>query len=443
MTDYSRPYSFVAERRALGWAMIKPEWAPVLDRILDAKDYYEHRHQWYHSCLVELGPRWTFAEMEFWLRERSAERHWDRSYISALYDHVVTEDEARSAASLVRRLARARGVIDAAARVAASAARKGWAPTDEWVSKAETMMLAPLRDARHERRTITLAEQVPLCILEIEEAGKPGAQEKIVRKTGFGDIDRIIGGMRGGDVIVVAGRPSMGKTAFAVACAWGCGEPTAPALVLTAEMGAGKLTKRMLAAKAKVDGYRLANGGLSEDDWERIMPAAEKLVDGSPIIFAPCSGWRMSEVCSEARVTAATTGLGLIVVDYIQLLHGDNTGRYRQSREREVAGISAALKSLAVELDVPIIEVSQLNRGLESRPDKRPMLSDLRESGAIEQDADIVMFLYRDEVYYPRTTEPGICEVIIAKNRDGRTGRARLRWTDSFTRFDDFTEVDP
>lgn len=443
MTESAPLYNAAAERTVLGYAMINPAWCGVLASIVARGDYYEERHRWYHSAIIDLGAEFTYQRLNDYLREMGCpERHQLTSYQVGLIDdwRAPSEDNARRCAEDVHRWAKIRALMGAMAKASAEVRKKGWRADGEALSEIEREIFRAFRDTRLQKHTITMADQVHLCFEAAERAGTPNESTRTV-KTGFPDIDKIIGSMKGGDLIIIAGRPSMGKSALAVAIAWGRGEND-PVQLFSAEMTQFELTNRMLSAKARVDGYRLANGGLTTDNWGRLVGAAHDLVTGTPMFLTDCSSWRISRLCSEARAMAITHGIGLIVVDYIQLIAGEGNPRFT-NREREIASISKALKNLAKELDIPVIALSQLNRDLEKRPDKRPIMSDLRESGAIEQDADKILFLYRDEVYNNMTSSPGIAEVNIAKNRGGRTGRAFLRWTPEFTRFDDCTEIDP
>jgi replicative DNA helicase len=421
--------------------MEHPEWCQVLTGIVSADDYFEERHRYYHSAIADLGHEFTFERLSTYLHEVGCpEIHQDITYVSSLiHDWSIAEPSARRAASDVHRFAKLRVLIGIAAQVAGEAGKKGWRPDDEWLTRTETRLLGAIRDTREHKHTVTLADQIHVCLEAAETAGTEQETATVV-KTGFRDIDKVIGGMRGGDLVIIAGRPSMGKSALANAIAWGRGE-NGIVQVFNAEMDQAEQTNRMLSAKGRVDNYRIANGGLTNDDWQRLIESATSLTDGTQVYLTDCSSWQIGKVCSEARVMAASKGLTLIVVDYIQLLSGDTSARYT-NREREIASITKALKGLAKELNIPVIALSQLNRALEKRDDKRPIMSDLRESGAIEQDADKIMFLYRDEVYNKDTSWVGVAEVNIAKNRGGRIGRARLRWTPEFTRFDDFEGVD-
>ncbi|ESS38035.1 DNA helicase, phage-associated [Burkholderia cenocepacia KC-01] len=257
--------------------------------------------------------------------------------------------------------------------------------------------------------------------------------------TGFVDLDGRLDGMHGGELIIVGGRPSMGKTSLAMNIA----EHVAivsrlPVGVLSLEMPTEQLTMRMLASTSRISQNRLRTGRLEDDDWPRLTRGVELMAD-APVHILDSSAITPSKFKSELRRLYRECGrLGLIVVDYLQLMSGDGGGS--EMRATEVAEISRALKQIAKELDVPIIALSQLNRGLENRPNKRPVMSDLRESGAIEQDADVILFIYRDEVYNPDSADRGTAEIIIAKQRNGPIGTVRLAFQNATTRFENFAE---
>jgi replicative DNA helicase len=256
--------------------------------------------------------------------------------------------------------------------------------------------------------------------------------------TGFTDLDKITAGMQPGDLIIVAGRPSMGKTALALNIAVTAAMSTykghnAHVLVFSLEMGREQLVRRMMCSEGRVDASRVRIGSIAHDDWPRLIEAAN-ILSQTPIYIDDTAALTAMEVRAKSRRLMSEHGLDLIIVDYLQLMRANV--KSGENREREISEISRALKNLAKELDVPVIALSQLNRALESRQDKRPMLADLRESGAIEQDADVIMFVYRDEVYNKDTPDIGIAEVIIGKQRNGPIGTVKLRFANKFTRFD-------
>ncbi len=271
----------------------------------------------------------------------------------------------------------------------------------------------------------------------VNELHENGAEDVTGVRTGFYDLDKMTAGLQPGDLIVLAARPSMGKTAFAL----NIGENVAvneglPVVVFSMEMGAAQLALRMVGSMGRIDQSNLRTGRLRDDEWGRLSEAVEKLgkvsmfIDESP-------GLTPSEVRARARRQARQCGqLGLIIVDYLQLMSGSGGGG-DENRATEIGEISRGLKSLAKELKCPVIALSQLNRSVETRTDKRPMMSDLRESGAIEQDADVIMFIYRDEYYTKEACkEPGVAEIIIGKQRNGPTGTVKLTFLKPLTKFD-------
>jgi replicative DNA helicase len=245
-------------------------------------------------------------------------------------------------------------------------------------------------------------------------------------------------GLQGGDLIIVAGRPSMGKTAFSINIAENVALNTKlPVAIFSMEMGATQLATRMIGSVGRLDQHRMRNGRLEDEDWEKLTTALGKLNE-APIFIDEGAGLTSFDVRARARRLHRQCGkLGLIVIDYIQLMSGA-AGRQSENRATEISEISRSLKSLAKELDCPVIALSQLNRSLENRPDKRPVMSDLRESGAIEQDADVILFIYRDEVYNPDSTDKGTAEIIVGKQRNGPIGRVRLTFLGQHTRFENF-----
>jgi replicative DNA helicase len=254
--------------------------------------------------------------------------------------------------------------------------------------------------------------------------------------TGFIDLDRMTSGLQPGDLVIVAGRPSMGKTAFSV----NIGENVAieaglPVAIFSMEMGGAQLAMRMLGSVGQLDQHRLRTGRLNDEDWPRLTHAIQKMNDAQ-VFIDETPALNPIEMRARARRLARQCGkLGLIIVDYLQLMQGSKAGDNRAS---EISEISRSLKGLAKELGCPVIALSQLNRSLEQRPNKRPVMSDLRESGAIEQDADVIIFLYRDEVYNADSPDKGTAEIIIGKQRNGPIGAVRLTWIGQYTKFGNY-----
>lgn len=254
--------------------------------------------------------------------------------------------------------------------------------------------------------------------------------------TGYSDLDHMTSGLQPSDLIIVAGRPSMGKTAFAMNIAeYVALHANKSVLIFSMEMSGASLAVRLLSSIGKIDQHKLRSGKLDEYDWDRMTHALGKLSE-APMLIDDTPALSPAEVRSRARRVAKEHGLSLIVIDYLQLMQ---MAGFSENRTLEISTISRSLKALAKELNVPVIALSQLNRGLEQRADKRPIMSDLRESGAIEQDADLIAFIYRDEVYHEDTRDKGIAEVIIAKQRNGPIGKVRLTFRGQFTRFENYT----
>jgi replicative DNA helicase len=245
-------------------------------------------------------------------------------------------------------------------------------------------------------------------------------------------------GLQPGDLVIVAGRPSMGKTSLALNMAENVALDTGlPVAVFSMEMASTQLTMRLLGSVGRLDQHKMRTGRLEDDDWERLTHALGRLNE-APIYIDEGAALNSFDIRARARRLSRQCGkLGLIVIDYLQLMSAPG-GRQSENRATEISEMSRSLKALAKELDVPVVALSQLNRSVEQRPDKRPVMSDLRESGAIEQDADLILFIYRDEVYNPDTPDKGVAEIIIAKQRNGPIGRVRLTFLGEYTRFENF-----
>ncbi len=271
-------------------------------------------------------------------------------------------------------------------------------------------------------------------IREIEEAGRNGGNVNGL-PTGFTDLDNMLTGMHGGELILIAARPSMGKTAFVLNIAHDLAVMRKkPCVIFSLEMSKEQLASRMIAIDAMVDSKAMKLGNMSDDDWDKIIESTEA-ISKAPLFIDDNSAITISELRSKCRKLKQNHGIEAIIIDYLQLM---STTSHVESRQQFIADISRALKNLARELNVPVLALSQLSRAVDARPEHRPVLSDLRESGAIEQDADVVMFIYRDEYYNPETTtKPQTAEIIVAKQRNGETGSVDLRWIGKYTKFAD------
>ena len=276
---------------------------------------------------------------------------------------------------------------------------------------------------------------VAALVDRVNELYENGAEEVTGVRTGFYDFDRMTAGLQAGDLIVLAARPSMGKTALAINIAEHVAvQEGLPVVVFSMEMGASQLALRMVGSVGRIDQTHLRTGALKDDEWARLTEAVDRLAKAN-VFIDETPALNPAELRARARRQARNCGkLGLIVIDYLQLMSGSGTSE--ENRATELGEISRGLKALAKELQCPVIALSQLNRSVETRNDKRPMMSDLRESGAIEQDADVIMFIYRDDYYNKDSKEPGVAEVIIAKQRNGPVGTVKLTFLKPMTKFD-------
>ncbi len=345
-------------------------------------------------------------------------------YIAASY---------RSYAEIVRDTATQRRLLQVGQEIETLVAeREG--ETTEMVQRAEDLIYDLTQ--KRTRGDFTRTDTLVMSSMERLVAASEHGSEVTGLATGFEDLDRLTGGFRASNLIVVAARPSMGKTALALCMA----EHVALAeeqtvAIFSLEMSGEELTQRMLCSVAMVDASRMRSGRLSADDWPRVSQAADRL-SKAPIFIDDSEGMTVGEMRTKARRLKARDGLGLIIVDYIQLMEGaPNLRRRDENRVQEISAISRGLKMMARDLEVPVIVVSQLNRAPDARTDKRPLLSDLRESGAIEQDADMVLLIYRDDYYEPDSESKGIAEVNVAKHRNGPTDRVKLAFMGTYAKF--------
>ena len=328
--------------------------------------------------------------------------------------------------------------------IATSALNPGGKETRQILDEAETQIFRIGEEgARGQHDTQRFDELLKTVVKRIDElASHPNPSDVTGVPSGFVDLDQKTAGMHGGDLIIVAGRPSMGKTSFALNLAEHVAiDQGLPIAIFSMEMGAEQLVLRMLCSVGRIDSQRLRTGRLLEDDWDRLTHAVKRL-QGVQAYIDETPALNPLELRARARRMARMAGgLKLIVVDYIQLMSGASLAS--ENRTTEISEITRSLKSLAKELNCPVIALSQLNRTVEQRTDKRPVMSDLRESGAIEQDADVILFIYRDEVYRPDTPDKGVADIIICKQRHGPIGVVRLTFLGQFTKFDNHAPPAP
>jgi replicative DNA helicase len=436
------PHSIEAEQSVLGGLLLdNSAWDRAGDLLVDSDFYnYQHRHIFaaIGSLINASKPADVITVFERLQSLGNGEESGGLPYLNSLAQSVPSAANIRRYAEIVRERAVLRKLVTASDEIATTAFNTRGRQVSEILDEAEGKIFKIGEEGSKSKQGFQSMDQLVVQLIDrVNELHESGAEDVTGVRTGFYDMDRMTAGLQPGDLIVLAARPSMGKTAFAL----NIGEHVAvneglPVVVFSMEMGAAQLALRMVGSLGRIDQSNLRTGRLRDDEWGRLSEAVEKLgkvsmfIDESPALTP-------SEVRARARRQARQCGqLGLIIVDYLQLMSGSGSGG-DENRATEIGEISRGLKSLAKELKCPVIALSQLNRSVETRTDKRPMMSDLRESGAIEQDADVIMFIYRDE-YYTKDAckEPGIAEIIIGKQRNGPTGTVKLTFLKPLTKFD-------
>ena len=435
------PHSIEAEQSVLGGLLLDNEaWDQVADRVCET-DFYRHDHRLIFRSIVHLAEDqqpYDVVTLSNWLKTRGdLEDAGGLAYLGTLAKDTPSAANIKAYADIVREKSILRQLISVGTDITDMAFNPADRDSRDILDVAETKVFEIAEQGLRQEQGFRVVKSIMKNTLaQIEELGKQGEGITGV-PTGYDDLDELTNGLQKGDLVIVAGRPSMGKTTLAMNIAeFAAANKKIPTAVFSLEMPGEQLTMRLLSSMGRVDQTRLRNGRLLEEDWPRIASAVKIFAD-VPLYIDDSAGLSPNEVRTRARRLVREHGnLGLIVLDYLQLMQG-NAGT-TESRVAEVSAISRSLKALAKELEVPIMVLSQLNRSLEQRPNKRPIMSDLRESGAIEQDADVIIFIYRDEVYNPETENKGMAEVIIAKQRNGPIGTVRLTFLGKYTRFENF-----
>ena len=413
-------------------------WDRIAD-VVTGRDFYRPDHRLIFNAMSELSERSqpvdAISVAEHLQRTGKLEDAGSRAYLARLVRDTPGAANIRHYATIVREHAMLRQLIVVGGDIAASAYDTEGRPVAELVDKAEQRVF---EIAEHGQRGgvgfVPLNEIVPRNIDRLDALGS--SEDGITGvATGFEDLDKRTAGLQPGDLVVIAGRPSMGKTALALNIAENAAiGHTLPTGIFSMEMPKEQVTFRMIGSIGRIDQSRLRSGRLTDEDWKRINHAVT-MMSNAPIYIDDAPGLSPTEVRARSRRLKRERGLGLIVVDYLQLMH---IGGSTENRATEISEISRSLKSLARELNVPVVALSQLNRSVEQRNDKRPVMSDLRESGAIEQDADVIIFIYREEVYDPETLKKGRADIIIGKQRNGPIGEFPLTFKGEFTRFESY-----
>ncbi|MDR0588555.1 MAG: replicative DNA helicase [Burkholderiales bacterium] len=439
------PHALEAEQSVLGALLMDPFAFDRVADVIDRDDFYSDVHKEIFKQIIKLNndgrPVDTVTVCDELQRSNKLEYVGGLEYVGKMVQNVPTSANIRHYAELVRERSILRQLIEISGKIADSAFNLMGRKANEVLDEAEASMLGIAeQNMRGRKQFVHLSDVLAKVVERVEELHARENPSAITgTPTGFIDLDEMTSGMQAGDLIIVAGRPSMGKTAFALNIAEHVALHADKAVaIFSMEMSATQLVQRMLASVARVLSQKLRSGQVTDDDWDRLAEAMGRLND-APIVIDETPALSVIELRSRARRIARQfkkeKPLGLIVVDYLQLMQSSSSRR-DENRTTEISEISRSLKALARELDVPVIALSQLNRSLEQRPNKRPIMSDLRESGAIEQDADVILFIYRDEVYNPDSKEKGIAEINVGKQRNGPIGTKHLAFLGEFTRFE-------
>ncbi len=434
------PHSIEAESSVLGGLLLdNAAWDRVNDLLKD-NDFYRFEHRMVFSAIGSLinasKPADVITVFEQLQSLGKAEEIGGLGYLNSLAQYVPSASNIRRYAEIVRERSILRKLVSASDEISTNAFNPKGRPVAAILDEAEQKIFNIGEEGARTKQGFQAMDSLVVALLDRVQEMADNPNDVTGVPTGFYDLDRMTAGFQAGDLVVLAARPSMGKTALAINIA----EHVAlneglPVAVFSMEMGAAQLAVRIVGSIGRIDQGHLRTGKLTDEEWPRLTEAIEKLRTIS-LHIDETAGLTSSELRANARRLSRQCGkLGLIVVDYLQLMSGSSSDG--ENRATELGEISRGLKMLAKELQCPVIALSQLNRSVEQRPDKRPMMSDLRESGAIEQDADIIMFIYRDE-YYTKDAckEPGVAEVIIAKQRNGPTGVVKLAFLNNITKFE-------
>ncbi|SES40992.1 replicative DNA helicase [Psychrobacillus sp. OK032] len=434
LLDRVPPHNQEAEQSVIGAIFLEPQALITAAEIVMPEDFYRVAHQKIFQTMIRLSDQGKAIDVVTVTEELSAKKELEDvggiSYISEIANSVPTAANIGHYAKIVEEKSILRRLI----RVATSIVEDGFTREDEveaLLSEAEKKMM----EVANRKSAGDFKHIKDVLVETYDNIEKLHSQKGDVTgiPTGFRDLDRITAGFQRNDLIIVAARPSVGKTAFALNVAQNVATKTDENVaIFSLEMGAEQLVMRILCAEGNIDAQVLRTGALTTEDWRKLTMAMGSLSNAG-IYIDDTPGIRVNEIRAKCRRLKQESGLGMILIDYLQLIQG--SGGSQANRQQEVSEISRSLKGLARELKVPVIALSQLSRGVEQRQDKRPMMSDLRESGSIEQDADIVSFLYREDYYDKETENQNMIEIIIAKQRNGPTGTVTLAFVKEFNKF--------
>ena len=431
------PHSIDAEQAVLGGLMLDPY---ALEKILDLlsyTDFYRRDHQLIFKAITELSEKskpYDAVTLGDWFEAHAlADQVGGTPYLVELAQTTPSAANIRAYAEIVRDKSVLRSLIEVGTSIAEDGFAPGARETPDLLAEAEQRVFKIADQNRTGRKDMVSLKEAMKEAFEILQTRYESAGTVTGLPTGFHDFDEMTAGLQPSDLIVLAARPAMGKTTLALNMAEYAALKSKKAVVIfSMEMSASQLAFRLISSIGRINAGRLKTGQLEDEDWSRVTMAM-KMLSESKIFIDDEPALSPAKLLSKARRLKREHDLGLVVVDYLQLMQVPGNS---ENRATEISEISRSLKALAKELNLPVIALSQLNRGLESRTDKRPVMSDLRESGAIEQDADIILFIYRDEYYNKDSNDKGLAEVLISKHRNGATGTVKLKFFGEYTRFD-------
>jgi len=433
------PHSIEAEQAVLGGLMLDNEaWDKVAD-IISEKDLYRQDHRMIFHGISELcsnSQPIDVVTVSEWLENRKElDSAGGLSYLGSLAKNTPSAANIQAYAKIVRERSILRQLIHVGNEIGDSAFNPEGRDTAQLLDKAEQLVFEIAEQGSRGQRGFQPIKDLLVNVVDRIDTLSNLKTPITGIPTGYNDFDQMTSGLQNSDVVVIAGRPSMGKTALAMDVAEEAAiKSQVPVAIFSMEMPAEQLVMRMLSSLGRVDQHKVRTGRLDDDDWPRLT-SAMNILSEAPLYIDDTPALSPTELRARARRLKREHGLGMIVIDYLQLMQVPVT---KENRATEISEISRSLKALAKELNVPVLALSQLNRSLEQRPNKRPVMSDLRESGAIEQDADVIVFIYRDEVYNEDSPDKGIAEVIIGKQRNGPIGTVRLTFLGQYTRFENY-----
>ena len=427
------PQNMEAEEAVLGALLIDPDAIIRVATLLKPTDFYREKNGWIYDATLALHERREPIDFLTVCDELDRREQLDEiggpGFITSLINAVPTSIHAEHYARIIERTATRRRLIEAAGEIAGLAYQEA-DDVNEVVDRAEQVLFG-VSERRISRELVPIRQVLSAYYDRIEYLTRHRG-EMIGIPTGFTDVDRLLGGLQRSDMVILAARPSVGKTSLALSIAHNASKRFRQRVAFfSLEMSSEQVVQRLISAETGINSQRLRRGEIAQDEWGRFMKAASDLSE-SLFYIDDTPGISALELRTKARRLHAEVGVDLLVVDYLQLMRGDFRS---ENRVQEISSISRALKALARELNVPVLALSQLSRGVEARTDKRPILSDLRESGALEQDADVVVFIYRDELYNENTERKNIADIIVAKHRNGPTGTVALYFKKELAQF--------